>query len=336
MHTTHDAGPGRPEQAATPSRRTILQLAAAGLAIATIGEAAGRGATTTHAVPPWARQQTAPAGYNYPFTDETDQGPVPYIDMDDLFGNDEPPRTQPHSGIDFKAPRIAHRSIRSIARGTVIAVVPGTGDFGHYVEVRHPDNHVSLYAHMWEHSFGVRVGQEVAAGAHLGEVGSTGYSTGPHLHLSIYPPGSTSPINPLPFVLGAPFANRINQPGEDPRVTRGFAVYANQSSNAWVIGGPGTWRSVPAGKGELYQAIYGERIALSDGDFQDVAKTCLSSAYGDVRLYANTATNAWVLAGPGVWFTLNAQNSGFFTNLFGERIAINDSEFRELRAAFGS
>jgi hypothetical protein len=326
MHSSHDAG-RRSDQVSTPSRRAILQLAAAGLAIATIGEVAGRGAAPA--------QAAAPAGFNYPFTDETDHGPVPYIDMDDLFGSTRG-RVNPHSGIDLWAPYIDGRSIRSIAPGSVISVVVGEGGYGDHVQVQHPTGHVSLYAHMKQGTIAVAVGNTVAAGQHLGGVGNTGDSTGSHLHLTMYANRGGPLIDPLPFVLGAPFANRINQPGEDPRVTRGFAVYANSATNAWVIGGPGTWREVPAGKGELYQSIYGERVALSNGDFLDVAATCLKAAYGDVRLYANTATNAWVLAGPGVWFLLTEQNSGFFRNLFGERVAVNDSEFRELRAAFGS
>lgn len=357
MDESHDAEAGA-SRGAGFSRRTMMRAAVAGATLAAFGGLAGgsRAAVAQErregdegdehdildqdgfdpdSSEPEEFAQEAPEGFNYPFTDETVPGPVPYIDMDDLFGNTRWPRVRPHSGIDFKAPGIDGRSIRSIARGTVIGVDTGGGSFGHHVQVEHPSGHVSLYAHMKQGTIGVGVGQVVAAGAHLGGVGSTGESTGPHLHLTIYPHrGTSTPIDPLHFVLGAPFANRINIPGEDTRLTRGFAVYANSATNAWVIGGPGTWRLVPQGKGDLYQSIYGERVALSAGDFADVAVTCLESRYGDVRVYANSATNEWVLAGPAVWYPLDGSSAGFFTAQFGERIAVSDGQFKALRAAF--
>ena len=48
----------------------------------------------------------------------------------------------------------------------------------------------SVYAHMWEHGIHVREGQTVTAGTHIGDVGSSGMSTGAHLHFEVRPGGT--------------------------------------------------------------------------------------------------------------------------------------------------
>jgi murein DD-endopeptidase MepM/ murein hydrolase activator NlpD len=95
-----------------------------------------------------------------------------------------------HAGDDFAAP-IGTR-IGSISSGTVIFAGQQSG-YGNKVEVRHWDGTVSWYGHM--SSIAVKVGDEVGPGDKLGEVGNTGHSTGPHLHLEIHPDGG-GPVNP--------------------------------------------------------------------------------------------------------------------------------------------
>ena len=92
-----------------------------------------------------------------------------------------------HDGIDFNPG--AGAPIVSLADGVVITATEGGGGFGAYVEVQHNINGeliTSLYAHMQYGSIPVSVGQRVSAGDLLGAVGSTGQSTGPHLHLEMY------------------------------------------------------------------------------------------------------------------------------------------------------
>jgi murein DD-endopeptidase MepM/ murein hydrolase activator NlpD len=92
-----------------------------------------------------------------------------------------------HDGIDFNPGLGA--TIGSIADGVVITATEAGGGLGVMVEVQHNIDGVvvtSLYAHMQYGSLAVATGQRVTAGQTLGAVGTTGQSTGPHLHLEMY------------------------------------------------------------------------------------------------------------------------------------------------------
>lgn len=83
-----------------------------------------------------------------------------------------------HSGIDYGSPKGS--PVYAVAKGKV--VVSGYDDAsGNKIAIRHADNSVSYYMHL--SSRGVGVGQSVMGGQIIGRVGSTGRSTGPHLHL---------------------------------------------------------------------------------------------------------------------------------------------------------
>jgi murein DD-endopeptidase MepM/ murein hydrolase activator NlpD len=86
-----------------------------------------------------------------------------------------------HSGIDLAAPRGA--VIRSIAAGTVIFADRYKG-YGNLVIVKHSETMTSHYGHCEE--IRIRPGQRVRAGEIIATVGSTGLSTGPHLHLELH------------------------------------------------------------------------------------------------------------------------------------------------------
>lgn len=104
-----------------------------------------------------------------------------------------------HQGVDF-APG-AGTPIRVIAAGTVIKVQPNDGGFGNDVWVEHDvdgKQFTSVYGHMMDNSFKVVKGQQVAVGDELGLVGSTGNSTGPHLHLEVHVDGV--PVDPLAWL----------------------------------------------------------------------------------------------------------------------------------------
>ena len=86
----------------------------------------------------------------------------------------------PHSGLDFAAP--TGTSIKAPAAGQVILV----GDYffnGKTVFVDHGQGLISMFCHL--SSIDVKVGDELARGAHVGKVGATGRATGPHLHWNV-------------------------------------------------------------------------------------------------------------------------------------------------------
>lgn len=83
-----------------------------------------------------------------------------------------------HSGIDYGSPKGS--PVYAVAKGKV--VVSGFDPYsGNKIAIRHADNSTSYYMHL--SSRGVSVGQSVNGGQIIGRVGSTGRSTGPHLHL---------------------------------------------------------------------------------------------------------------------------------------------------------
>jgi murein DD-endopeptidase MepM/ murein hydrolase activator NlpD len=85
-----------------------------------------------------------------------------------------------HHGVDLAAPVGA--AIRSIAAGQVIYADP-YGGYGKFVVIRHAHDMTSHYGHC--DSINVNTGERVRAGQIIGKVGSSGSSTGPHLHLEI-------------------------------------------------------------------------------------------------------------------------------------------------------
>jgi hypothetical protein len=99
-----------------------------------------------------------------------------------------------HPGLDIRSP--LGSDVVSIANGVVELVEFSNLGYGRRVIVRHADGLKSMYAH-----FGLveaRVGQVVAAGTKLGEIGMSGWTTGPHLHLEVYKDGVA--VNPLIYL----------------------------------------------------------------------------------------------------------------------------------------
>jgi murein DD-endopeptidase MepM/ murein hydrolase activator NlpD len=86
-------------------------------------------------------------------------------------------RQKAHLGVDYAAP--TGTPVRTIADGTVV-FAGRKGSFGNFIEVKHRDNKSTRFAHLSR--IDVRQGQKVEQGDFIGAVGTTGRSTGPHLH----------------------------------------------------------------------------------------------------------------------------------------------------------
>ena len=99
-----------------------------------------------------------------------------------------------HAGEDFAAP--VGTTLVSMSTGMVIFAGQESG-YGTMVKLRYWDGTVTFYAHM--SSLSVTEGERLAPGQVVGQVGNTGESTGPHLHLEVHPEGGEA-VNPVPWL----------------------------------------------------------------------------------------------------------------------------------------
>ncbi len=102
-----------------------------------------------------------------------------------------------HNGLDFKGP--SGSPILAAAEGTVTSA-GSQGGYGNTVEITHANGLVTRYAHL--SGFNVSLGQKVARGIQIGRMGSTGRSTGSHLHFEVRLNGQA--INPRKFLEANP------------------------------------------------------------------------------------------------------------------------------------
>jgi murein DD-endopeptidase MepM/ murein hydrolase activator NlpD len=98
-----------------------------------------------------------------------------------------------HTGQDFAAPE--GTPIRAVGDGKIVSAAYD-GAYGNKITILHPDGTVTWYAHM---SAFVKTSGEVKAGEVIGRIGSTGNTTGPHLHLEVRP-GNGDPVPPLTWL----------------------------------------------------------------------------------------------------------------------------------------
>ncbi|MBQ4129900.1 MAG: peptidoglycan DD-metalloendopeptidase family protein [Alphaproteobacteria bacterium] len=106
--------------------------------------------------------------------------------------------TRAHKGVDFRAS--TGTPIPAAGAGRVVARSYNRGH-GNFVKIRHNGSYETLYAHMSKFAKGVNVGTTVRQGQTIGYVGSTGISTGPHLHYEIIKDGVH--VNPMTVKLPA-------------------------------------------------------------------------------------------------------------------------------------
>ncbi len=105
-----------------------------------------------------------------------------------------------HGGIDIvrSGGGTSGTPVVAAASGTVEIARSGYSGYGHTVVINHGNGIKTRYAHMYPGSITVRVGQKVSKGQQIGRIGSTGNSTGPHLHFEVLVNGSK--VNPLKYI----------------------------------------------------------------------------------------------------------------------------------------
>ncbi|MEX0931375.1 MAG: peptidoglycan DD-metalloendopeptidase family protein [Candidatus Paceibacterota bacterium] len=131
--------------------------------------------------------------------------PLASIRITQLFGNSEFAKKNPsiyggrayHPGVDLAAP------IGTKLSAPLSGVVSGTGNtdakkgcysWGKWILITHPNGLSTLYAHL--SSINVKTGETVSTGDTIGYTGNTGFSTGPHLHFTVY---ATEGVDIVPF-----------------------------------------------------------------------------------------------------------------------------------------
>ena len=135
-----------------------------------------------------------------------------------------------HAGVDFAAP--PGTPILAAGNGKVVAAGPN-GGYGLYVKLQHTHDVATAYAHMSRVGPGVKPGVQVRQGQVIGFVGSTGMSTGPHLHYEFLKGGKH--VNPLT----QKFAMRGTLGGKDAARFHALAKqYLAQLKSAPVAGEP--------------------------------------------------------------------------------------------------
>ncbi len=101
-----------------------------------------------------------------------------------------------HAGVDLAAP--AGTPVRAAGAGRVVEAGTWAGGYGISVLVEHGNDHLTHYAHL--RSRLVSVGDRVTVGQQLGEEGSTGNSTGPHLHFEVHRGRWRNPVEPTAWL----------------------------------------------------------------------------------------------------------------------------------------
>ncbi len=100
-----------------------------------------------------------------------------------------------HKGIDIAAP--VGTPVMAAASGVVVYARWNSGGYGNLVDIQHPDGSLTRYAH--NHRILVREGEQVEQGQQISLMGSTGFSTGPHCHFEVHPPGKGA-VNPIAYL----------------------------------------------------------------------------------------------------------------------------------------
>ena len=120
---------------------------------------------------------------------------IPFTRISSKFGMRKHPihkRWRSHNGIDFAAP--TGTPIRATGDG-VVQFIGTQGGYGKTIILRHPNNITTLFAHQSRFAQGLKKGDRVSQGQTIGFVGSTGWSTGPHLHYEFRI--NNKPVDPL-------------------------------------------------------------------------------------------------------------------------------------------
>jgi murein DD-endopeptidase MepM/ murein hydrolase activator NlpD len=181
-------GPGRADGLFGPLTRGAVRRAQSAAGIGVDGLA---GPATIRSLRSGGEPTSQPVSYP--------SGPVRFLrpvsgPIDDGFGAARA-GGRTHDGLDFPVPYGTR--VGAAGRGTTIYAAYNYGGYGNLVVIQHRLGFTTWYAHLSEITSWV--GEQVVGGTRIGYVGSTGYSTGPHLHFEVR--RYDTPIDPIPQLL---------------------------------------------------------------------------------------------------------------------------------------
>jgi murein DD-endopeptidase MepM/ murein hydrolase activator NlpD len=140
-----------------------------------------------------------------------------------------------HNGIDIAAP--VGTDIHAWKSGRVVFSGNADDGYGNKIIIEHNDGSKTLYAHIMDGGLLVQAGQEVEQGQHVAEMGSTGFSAGPHLHFEIHVGGgAVNPLeyintsNPLPISPAAMPIEQLTPEARAAQIQQGLVVVGSKES----------------------------------------------------------------------------------------------------------
>ncbi|MCW3096768.1 MAG: peptidase [Chthonomonadaceae bacterium] len=196
-------------------------------------------------------------------------------------GNNQSGGHYDHTGqiayaFDFGLP--AGEPIKASAPGTVSVLADGgnyNGGWGNYVIINHCDGTYSLYAHMQTGSISsvIRNGQQIQQGQPIGRCGSTGNSTGAHLHIQVMRAGASN-AQTIPFSFA-----EVGVPRENDNVTSNNMALAEIGDGMLVQ---------PFGRGEVYITVGGAKLHIpSANEFNAMGYSWANIKVGPTSLISN-------------------------------------------------
>ena len=161
------------------------------------------------------------------------RSPVEFSRISSRFGKRKHPiskKWKAHKGVDYAASR--GTPIRATADGNVVSA-GRKGGYGKTVVLRHAGRFSTLYAHMNGYAKGIRSGARVKQGQTIGYVGSTGMSTGPHLHYEFRVDG----VHRNPLSYKTPKASSVSEANKDKyqEITAGLSAKIGKVKNMYMI-----------------------------------------------------------------------------------------------------
>lgn len=207
-----------------------------------------------------------------------------------------------HTGVDISGAGINGKPVFAAQAGMVSAANRWGYSYGTHARIAGLDGVQTIYGHMSKMM--VKVGQLVKAGQQIGNVGSTGNSSGPHLHFEVRPGGTRAAalayLNNGKIPKGGKSSDGVDNPKVDS--LSGSALKALKNPLKWlsdrVTGGMSKVGSVGGGMGDFIKKIPGKFLSKAAGKVKDLAMKALDVG-SDFFIKNNAKFQRWGSGGRG-------------------------------------